>query len=173
MGSVIRFGDGVDWHTIDGITINGVTGRHCCYNAYDETIDDVPTSNIIENIEDVSKWAFISTEKYCSLYGANIIVLTDINANPLDATSNYRTPPILFAQGSGQVIATFTTHILNDYTGSSINITKESLCNTFGLFSGNAMSAQIRINMPSGTYYIRKPNPNSIVAYKESITELE
>ena len=176
LGSVVRFGnaDGSTQHYFTGITINGVTGRHACYNVYDTNADQKPTSSNITGEEDVSNWAFISAESRTNINGAIITVSNpSLSSNPKDEHTPYKTPPILFAHASGYSVITFITNFLNSYgTNGNITITKDGILDTLGLLSGYANAARLRFDMPSGTYYVRKVSNYETNVYIESTTTL-
>ena len=164
VGSVLTIGEHDVWGTVSNLVINGITGRFCAYNAYDKSVDEVPTSNNITDSSDISNWAFISVYQKNNLDGAYITTSTSLSSNLMDKASNYYTPPILMAGGANcKIIACINTMYGSYYaTDGSIKINRELLLNTFKFFSSNTNNTRIAINTPSNVYYYHKPNPNTI-----------
>ena len=164
IGSVMTIGERDVWGTVSNLVINGITGRFCAYNAYDKSVDGVPTSNNITDSSDISNWAFISVYPKNNLNGAYITTTTSLSSNLMDKVSNYYTPPILMAGGENcKIIACINTMYGSYYdTDGSIKINRELLLNTFKFFSSNANNTRIAINTPSNVYYYHKLNPNTI-----------
>ena len=172
LGSVIKIGNAGEWGVIGSLTVNGIHGRACCLNAYNTETDTPPTSNIVTAAE-VSNYGFICIEKNNRLDAAVITLNTNVSANPMDATSNYRTPQILIAS-AGICYAMFNTTFLSNYgTDGSITITKQKLLDSVVLLGESADNARISINTNNGTYYINKVNSTDINVYKQTVENLE
>ena len=173
VGSLIKVGVYNEDSNIEDVVINGVTGRACCINAYDTSKDTKPTSSNITEISDVSNWGFISVENQTKLNGAIItIAKSDISGNPFDSSSTYKTPPILLAS-AGVAYVMFNTTFKNNYgTYGDVNIDRQTLLDGIALLSGNANSARICLNTPSGAYYLHKESPVTIYTKKQVTEEL-
>lgn len=174
LGSVVKIGEHGVYGSVSNLTINGITGRHCCYNVYDKTKDNVPTSSIITSDTETSKWGFISVEKYNHLNGAIITMAHGLISDPSDTPTNYRTPQILLASGlQCNVVATFITTFKSQYgTDGSSQINRNTLLDSIYASSQNANNTRISLITPFGTYYYIKLNASNIVTKSQSMEEL-
>ena len=174
LGSVVKIGEHGSYGSVSNLTINGITGRHCCYNVYDKTKDNIPTSSIITSDTETSKWGFISVEKYNHLNGAIITMSHSLISDSSDTGSNYRTPQILLASGlQCNVVATFITTFKSGYgTDGSLQINRKTLLDSIYTKSQNANNTRISLITPFGIYYYIKLNASDIVTKSQSMEEL-
>lgn len=162
LGSVILIGEKDIWGSVSGLTVNGIVGRHCVYNCYDITTDEPPTSHSILNSDDVRLWGFIGVLSKTHLNGAIITLSNELTSNPMDTTSNYRTPDILLAVGTNSnVIAEFITPIKDYYgTDGTITITKQVISDMIKSFCNNVNNTRITLITPSNNYYYLRNGSN-------------
>lgn len=174
LGSVILIGEKDVWGSVSGLIVNGIVGRHCVYNCYDITTDEPPTSASILNSDDVSLWGFVGVLSKTHLNGAVIILANELTSNPMDATSNYRTPDILLAIGANSnVIAEFITPIKDYYgTNGETTITKQVISNMIKSFSTNTNNTRISLITPSNNYYYLR-NGSAITTKTITLIDLE
>ena len=173
LGSVILIGEKDVWGSVSGLIVNGIVGRHCVYNCYDITTDEPPTSDSILNSDDVSLWGFIGVLSKTHLNGAIITLSNELTSNPMDATSNYRTPDILLAIGTNSnVIAEFITPIKDYYgTNGATTITKQVISNMIKSFSANTNNTRITLITPSNNYYYLR-NGSAITTKTNTLIDL-
>ena len=153
LGSVLRIGnDGESWGNVEGLVVNGIVGRHCVLNTFNQSTDSTPTSSTIT--DDVRHWGFISIEPNTSLNGAVITMgAGDLAFDPIDWGSNYRCPPILIAC-AGNCYATINTAFRSNmyYKAPS----RQTLLDTIAVRSTGENCAQIALNNTAGSFYYKK-----------------
>lgn len=168
IGSVVRIGnEGESWGSVEGLTINGITGRHCTYNAFHQSNDAVPTASNIT--DDVRHWGFISIEPNTSLNGAVITMGgADVMSDPIDWGSDYRCPPILIAS-MGNCYA-----VINSSFRSNMHYkapSKQTLLDTIAIKNTGENCAQIALNNTAGSFYYKK-NYSTVTITKSSTETL-
>lgn len=168
LGSVLRIGnDGETWGNVEGLVVNGIVGRHCVLNTFNNNTDSVPTSANVT--DDVRHWGFISIEPNTSLNGAVITMgAGDLQFDPIDWGSNYRCPPILIAC-AGNCYAVINTPFRGNMHYKQPS--RQTLLDTIAVRSTGENCAQIAINNTAGSFYYKK-NYNDITTTKSSTEPL-
>ena len=168
LGSVLRIGnDGETWGNVEGLVVNGMVGRHCILNTFDQSSGSTPTSANVTN--DVRHWGFISIEPNTSLNGAVITTgVTGLTTDPIDWGSNYRCPPILIAcAGTCYAIINSPFRSNTYYKAPS----KQTLLDTIAIKNTGENCAQIALNNTAGSFYYKK-NYSTVTITKSSTETL-
>ena len=168
LGSVLRIGnDGETWGNVEGLVVNGIVGRHCVLNTFNQSTDSTPTSANVT--DDVRHWGFISIEPNTSLNGAVIPMgAGDLLFAPIDWGSNYRCPPILIAS-AGNCYAVINTPFRGNMHYKQPS--RQTLLDTIAIKNTGENCAQITINNTAGSFHYKK-NYNDVTTTKSSTEPL-
>lgn len=168
LGSVLRIGnDGEEWGNVEGLVVNGIIGRHCVLNTFNQSTDSTPTSANVT--ADVKHWGFISIEPNTSLNGAVITMgAGDLLFDPIDWGSDYRCPPILIAC-AGNCYAVINTPFRGNMHYKQPS--RQTLLDTIAVTSTSENCAQITINNTAGSFHYKK-NYNDVTTTKSSTEPL-
>ena len=172
LGSILKIGTKGKWHSTKGLVVSGITGRHGVLKCYDKTKDEIITSNSILTSDEIDSYSFISIMPQNHLYCATFILNGGISSNPLDKSSNYLTPEVLFGIGENCNVHGITVITNFKTSNSNEKFTKDIFKNLIKSFSIVANNTNIALITSKGNFYYNK-NSSNITTTKTTIENLE
>lgn len=144
--SLIKIGNGSTWSRVRNCVFFAIHGRCCALKSYDSVNGTAPKASDL-TAQNSSGYGIIHVTNNCE-FNNNYIVLTTLQGNPFDTTSDYRTPPIVFAYTSTGNMK--NNHIkLNDVNADD---SEDYIKSIFQMSASIVVS--YRIDTAKNTYYV-------------------